>query len=251
MPSTDSIRAVNLSLHDVSPATWPACERVIKALQAVAPVAMTLLVVPDYHRSGRIDQDADFLRAMEARLAAGDELALHGYYHLDDAAPGSAPWDALRRRFYTAGEGEFAALPAAEARARLERGLALFTRLGWPCAGFVAPAWLLGPGAWEALRDSPFLYTTTLRGLYNLRNGHYLATQSLVYSVRSPWRVWLSRRWNPLLFRRLQDKALIRLSLHPADAAHPEVLRDWQRFLASALEERQAMTKEHFARTCV
>ncbi len=251
MPLTDARRALCVSLHDVAPATWPACVRILEALHAVAPVPVTLLVVPDYHRLGRVDRDPTFVRAIDARLAQGDEIALHGFYHVDDAPQARTPWGRLRRRFYTAGEGEFAALDAAQARERLEAGLALFQRLGWSAPGFVAPAWLLGDGAWQALSALSFQYTTTLQGLHHLPSRRFIPSQSLVYSVRSPWRVWLSRRWNPFLFQRLQDNSVLRLSLHPADAAHPQVMRDWQDFLARALADRVAMTKEAAVRACV
>jgi len=45
----------------------------------------------------------------------------------------------------TPGEGEFWALSEREATRRIEAGVAWFRAQGWPLAGFVAPAWLLGP----------------------------------------------------------------------------------------------------------
>ena len=74
----------------------------------------------------------------------------------------------LRRRVYTRGEGEFWALSEREATRRIEAGIAWFREHGWPLAGFVAPAWLLGPGAWQALATQRFEYTATLRELVHL-----------------------------------------------------------------------------------
>lgn len=243
-------RAVCVSLHDVAPATWPACRIILDALSAVAPVPVTLLVVPDYHHKGRVDQAPAFIKSVEARLAQGDELALHGFYHLDDAQVSNSPWGRLKRQVYTAGEGEFSALPEHQAMERLEAGLAMFDRLGWRAPGFVAPAWLLGEGSWAALARFPFQYTTTLKGLYAMPSRRFIPSQSLVYSVRSGWRIWMSRRWNPYLYSRLEDNPILRLSLHPADAAHPQVLRDWQVFLARTLESREPMTKSAAIRAC-
>jgi hypothetical protein len=97
---------------------------------------------------------------LNVALERGDELALHGYSHLDTEAGGGLCARFLRN-VYTRREGEFAALAEAEARRRLELGLDWFAARGWTPTGFVPPAWLLGEGAWRALRDAPFAYTTT------------------------------------------------------------------------------------------
>jgi hypothetical protein len=94
-------------------------------------------------------------------LERGDELALHGYSHLDTEAGSGGLRARFLRNVYTRREGEFAALTEAEARRRLELGLDWFAARGWTPTGFVPPAWLLGEGAWRALRDAPFAYTTT------------------------------------------------------------------------------------------
>lgn len=239
--STPPSRTLCVSLHDVAPATWSACAPILAMLDQTANIPLSLLVVPDYHRRGRIDRDVGFLRAMERRLARGDEIVLHGFYHLDDGPVGAL--DYLRRRVYTAGEAEFSALDQAQACERLEAGLSLFQRLGWPVSGFVAPVWLLNPAVMRALQALPFHYTSTLRGFYRLPSGQFLPSQSLVYSVRTRWRRWLSRRWNPYLFARMQQQPLLRFALHPADAVHADVMDDWRRMLLQALDSRQAMTK--------
>ncbi|MDB0554405.1 DUF2334 domain-containing protein, partial [Ralstonia solanacearum] len=40
---------------------------------------------------------------------------------------------------------------------------------------------------------------------------------------------------------------LLRLGLHPADAAYPDVVRHWQDLLAACLETRVPVTKNGFA----
>lgn len=236
--------ALCVSLHDVAPATWPACRRLLAMLDGIGPLPVSLLVVPDYHHRGCVDHDPAFVRAIEARIARGDEVVLHGYHHLDERVPGSQPLDWLQRRVYTAGEGEFAALAAADAHHRLLRGWDMLTgRLHWPIAGFVAPAWLLGPGARAALTQLPFRYTTTLRSIYRLPDWHETAAPSLVYSVRSAWRRALSRRWNRWLYSRSANLPLLRAGLHPADADHPDVVDDWRALLQHALEQRRPLTK--------
>lgn len=237
--------ALCLSLHDVAPSTWPACQRLLAAIEAVADVPVTLLVVPRYHR--RDDGGPAFRRVLEQRLAHGDELALHGYYHLDDGPPARHWREHLLRAGYTAGEGEFSALGAPDVRKRLEAGRRWFAQRDWPLAGFVAPAWLMNAPTWAYLRSSGLRYTTTLHGFHRLEDGALIPAHSLVYSVRGRWRRGLSRLWNTALLQRQRRAPLLRLSLHPADARYPEVVRHWQHLLARALAGgRTAMTKASF-----
>lgn len=229
-------------LHDVAPPTWPACRRVLAAVQEVAALPLTLLLVPHYHRAAR---DRDFEAQMSAYLAQGSELALHGYTHTD-SLPVRHLGDRLRRRFYTAGEGEFSGLTHADALWRLWAGRTWFAEQGWPLHGFVAPAWLLSSGSWAAVRAQPFRYTSTLRYLHMLPERERLLSQSLVYSTRGAWRRALSLAWNTLLAGTQTQQPLIRLELHPGDADHPQIRRSWQALLERQLRERQAMTTISF-----
>lgn len=241
--------ALCVSIHDVAPATWTDCARLLDALATLGPPPLTLLVVPDYHRQGSA-LPGRYRDALERRLAAGDELALHGWCHLDEGPPPAGVRDWLRRQVYTAGEGEFAALSAAEAARRLDAGRAWFAAQGWPLAGFVAPAWLLGPGAWQALAQPVahrprFAYTTTLRVFHSFVPQRTLSADCVVYSARSSVRRAASLAWNA----RPRDRSapLLRIALHPADASHPTLLRQALRHLQDELLEREAMTKAQFA----
>jgi len=152
-------RMLCVSIHDVAPATWADCLRLVEAVRAVADIPLTWLVVPHYHF--RPEQSPAMEACLNVALERGDELALHGYSHLDTEARGGGLRARFLRNVYTRREGEFAALAEAEARRRLELGLDWFAARGWTPTGFVPPAWLLGEGAWRALRESPFAYTTT------------------------------------------------------------------------------------------
>lgn len=238
-------RAVCVVLHDVAPATWPSCEALLRAVDAVAQVPITLLVVPEYHHGQPIDAAPDFVRAIERRLVRGDEAAMHGCFHWDDL-PVRTPMEWLRRRVYTAAEGEFAALDETAARERLERGIATFRRLGWPVRGFVPPAWLLSRGACAALADSPFCYTSTRGQFYLLPEWRAVGTASLVWSVRSGLRrraFGLMNRW---LLHRLRDAEVLRLGLHPVEGAYPEVVEFWLAALRTCLATRVPMTKANW-----
>lgn len=225
-------------LHDVAPATQRACERTIAAIHQVAPIPITLLAVPRYHCE---PTPRAFVNWLDERYVRGDEVALHGYTHLDDGVPRNFI-DRLRRRHYTRGEGEFADLSITEAMRRITAGVAWCSRQGFVLRGFVAPAWLMSPGTWEALRWLDFSYTCTLRRVVLLPERRTFTSQSLVYSTASAWRRQASLAWNTTVAAMQRRNPLLRLELHPADADHPAIRRSWQRLLETHLTERRART---------
>jgi predicted deacetylase len=231
-------RALCVVIHDVADATLGDCDRVLGAIAEVAPVPLTFLAVPRYrHRR----PTPAFEQWLSARSAHGDELALHGYTHVDDRAPRNV-LDRLRREHYTRGEGEFWSLPEADAAARLEAGVEWFRRNGWPLHGFVAPAWLLGEGAWRALRASSIGYTSTLRHIHLLSRPGRITSQSVVYSTSARWRRECSVAWARVVAAMLRGNPLMRLELHPHDADHPKIRLSWQRLLEAELKRRQPLT---------
>lgn len=245
--------AVSVVMHDVSPHTWPACERLLAALDEVVPVPATLLVVADHHHQGGIECYPDFLTTIERRRERGDEVVMHGLIHLDEDSPPRGLTEWFWRCIYTAREGEFAVLPKTEAAGRLHEGWRRLHALGWDTQGFVAPAWLMGPGTRAALREGPFAYTSTRRAIILLPHWTCLPAPSLVWSVRSVWRRRLSAVFNEALLRRVLAHPirypLLRLGLHPVDADYPEVVRFWQHALHEALQHgRKLLTKGQWVR---
>jgi len=247
--SANEPKAVCVSIHDVAPSTWPACLRLLEAVRQVADIPLTLLVVPRYH--GVATRNTDYEAMLAAMLAQGHELALHGYTHLDRAPPARG-WRALPARYwrevFTTGEGEFAAVDAVRAQRLLALGLAWFAGRGWPVSGFVAPAWLLGAGAWQALRGDVFAYTTTLTRFHLLPARRALFSPSLVYTARNRSGRCLSPPAVTALAACLAPAQLVRLSLHPRDADFPRLVSHAQRVLGALLEHRQPLTKAAFAR---
>lgn len=241
MPASEQRPALCVVLHDVAPQTWDAY-RPFAAFADRLGVPLTLLVVPDFHHAGDLHRHPRFVSALDARLARGDEIALHGYFHADDLPLRGDPVDFFMRRVYTR-EAEFYRLDASAARERLHRGLDLFTGLGWQPAGFVAPAWLLGDGARAALQGLPLRYTSSPGTLIDLRLGRTHPAPGLVWSARSRWRRGLSQRVNLALLRRHRGAALLRLGLHPVDMQHAAARRFWTDTLTQLLACRIPLTK--------
>ncbi|MFJ4155895.1 DUF2334 domain-containing protein [Pseudomonas sp. NPDC089752] len=236
-------RSLMLVLHDIAPETWPDYQPFVQAVDQMGNVPMTWLVVPDFHHRNPLTRSPTFCRLLERRLARGDELALHGFYHADEGPAPRSPGEFFMRRLYTH-EGEFYGLDQAQAMQRLEAGLTLFAQQGWPVAGFVAPAWLMSQGTREALRQLPLRYTSTPQHLYRLPDFTAYDAPGLVWSARSAWRRGLSRVVCDWQRKRWQGADTLRLGLHPVDMRHRSSREYWLRTLDDLLQQgREPLTK--------
>ena len=231
-------RSVCVVLHGVAPSTQAACDRVLTAVRAVADVPLTVLAVPRYHCERSTPAIAQWLGE---RIAEGHELALHGYTHLDDGTPHGLV-DQLRRGHFTQDDGEFRDLSMAEAMRRITAGVRWFARMGLVPRGFVAPAWLMSLGTWEALRWMDMSYTCTLRRVVLMPERRAITSQALVYGTDSAWRRQASLAWNAALAVALRGNPLLRIELHPHDADHAAIRRSWQGLLEEALRDRKPCT---------
>ena len=239
--------ALVVSVHDVSPLTQPDCEGMLQDLAEAGVRTTSLLVIPDHHRRAPVSTAPAFQQWLTALVAQGHEPVLHGYHHLRDRRPGETLRDRWTTKLYTAGEGEFYDLDQEDASRLLRQGLADLGFLPRPIIGFIAPAWLLGNGAKIAARTCGFHYTTTVHGVENLVTGRYLSSRSLVWSTRTAWRRWASLRWNDRLDRRLRQRELLRIGLHPPDRRYPEIWKQVLEIVRRAARERQALTYERVA----
>ncbi|PTT98907.1 DUF2334 domain-containing protein, partial [Pseudomonas sp. HMWF031] len=184
-----------------------------------------------------------FRRLLSGRLALGDELALHGYFHCDDGPMASNPRDWFMRRIYTH-EGEFYSLSREAALTRLHAGIDMFQRYHWPLHGFVAPAWLMSEGTRQALRQLPLSYTSDPQHLYKLPDFAVVDAPGLVWSARSAWRRGLSKLLSDQREQRWRQAPVIRLGLHPVDMRHEFSRTYWLQTLKRLIAEgRVPMTK--------
>ena len=181
-------RALVVSLHDVSPRTRPACERILEELSAFGIPACSLLVIPNHHRRGHFLDDPVFCQWLKTQAQAGHEVVTHGYFHQRARRAEESTQQKLMTRVYTADEGEFYDLDQQSARDLVAKANAEFAQLGIAPRGFIAPAWLLGTEAEAALRELKIEYTTRLGSVLDLRTNTMYRSQSLVWSVRSAWR---------------------------------------------------------------
>jgi hypothetical protein len=234
--ATDS---VVVSLHDVAPCTQQIVSTIISELSAHGVRVCSVLVVPNYHHKQPFAKDREFVTWLRALEAEGHEIVIHGFFHERPPQRKETLRDKFMTRFYTQNEGEFYDLGYEEALRRITTARDQFRALGLKPHGFIAPAWLLGEEAEQAVRDAELEYTTRLRSVCDLRSQTIFPARTLVYSIHNNWRRALSRSWNAALFRLMRSRPLLRISIHPPDYSQPII---WQQILGFITETKGTRT---------
>jgi len=231
-------RRLIASIHDVAPRFEREIEGLIGLLSPHVSNRIALLVVPNHWDQSPIVAGSPFAGRLRGWAESGFEIFLHGFYHRDLARHGRVS-DRLRSRWMTAGEGEFLGLTRDEAKARIQAGQALLEDVtGRSIAGFVAPAWLYGPGAVEALAECDVPIAEDHLSVWSPRSGAVLS--------RSPVITWASRTKLRLRSSLIAAAALrrlpirdLRIGVHPADFHSSRLLRSIGTTLRVAARRRR------------
>ncbi len=213
----------------------------VGALADVGVERTSLLLVPNYHRRGKVSNDADFCSWLHWAQRHGHEMIMHGNYHAREQRAKETFRDRVMTRFYTAGEGEFYDLSEFEAEQRLREARAVFRMVGVSSRGFIAPAWLLSQGSERALKAMGFDYTVKYSTIRDLTAGLSSEARTLVWSLRSSWRAKCSLLFNKFQAARTKKDLVVRVSLHPPDF-HNE--KAWQQALTLIRSLKES--REHF-----
>jgi len=222
-----------VAIHDVAPGHLATVQHLRERLADWGVERVTLLAVPDYHGDGRLQDSPATVAWLRARADAGDEVCLHGHFHMQLRAIRGRV-DRARARLWTAGEGECLAQGEGGRRRMLwdeKRGLE--DLIGRAVVGFVAPAWLEPRGFAATLTQAGFRWHEGGTWVERLSDGHMrsrrwrlpvvgFATRTTARRVTSI--VW-SRAATALAQRATRlGLAPARVALHPADAASPAVM---------------------------
>ncbi|HET6409797.1 MAG TPA: polysaccharide deacetylase family protein [Chthoniobacteraceae bacterium] len=237
-----SARALVVSLHDVSPLTHQACDRIVSQLASLGVPRVSLLVIPNHHGRGHFSTSPEFCAWVRARAAEGHEIVTHGYFHRRERREKEGVVQRMATRVYTADEGEFYDIERPHAAELVGRANTELREAGLQPRGFIAPAWLLSDEGEAALKDEGCEYTTRLRTVTDLRNSRIHSAQSLCWSVRAAWRRSMSLAWNALLYRALRSEPLLRISIHPVDIEHRPIWAQISYFIQNASTSRSPMT---------
>jgi predicted deacetylase len=210
--------ALVVSVHDVAVSTAPATLGWMDDLDELG-VRASLLVVPGPWRGPGLADDPDLATWLRLQAARGHEVAQHGWVH-EPPDPGPA-WRRMVNQAVCRGAGEFWSLEEGAARARLLRGRTVLWGAGLDPVGFTPPGWLASPASVRALRSLGYGYTTTHRGVHDLRSGRRLTALALSNRPGSP-----TERLGCEVVRRAARHAVdrgqvVRIALHPDDRLRP------------------------------
>jgi hypothetical protein len=219
MSLTRPSRLLLASIHDVSPRFESEVDRLIDLLAPHVGTTLAMLVVPNHWGDAPIVPGSHFAGRLRTWAEQGVEMFLHGFTHRDDAQHSGAASRA-RARLMTAGEGEFLGLSRSEAASRIADGRALIEGvIGQPIDGFVAPAWLYGEGAREALKEAAIPLAEDHLRVWSPATGAELAWGPVI--------TWASRTRARLLSSLAAAAALrhapldvLRIGVHPPDIRH-------------------------------
>lgn len=230
-------RLLLASIHDVSPRFESEVDRLIDLLAPHVGTRLAMLVVPNHWGEAPIVPGSPFAGRLRGWAEQGVEMLLHGFTHRDDAQYSGAA-DRVRARFMTASEGEFLGLSSAEATARINEGQALVESvIGRPIDGFVAPAWLYGEGAREALERTAVPLAEDHLRVWSPATGAELAWGPVI--------TWASRTRMRLLSSLAAAAALrhaplqvLRIGVHPPDVRHPALVASIGKTFTAARRNR-------------
>lgn len=228
------MRQIIVSIHDVHPSSLEACRQQVRFCESLGIRRFSILAVPAFHVHEPLHRSEELVKWLQARESLGDEVAIHGFYHLNTSAITSVP-DWFWNRIYTANEAEFAALDFIEARNRIETGRQCLLDAGLHPVGFVAPGWLMNPNVTKAVFCLGLSYTNRLTAIIPA-SGKPIRRRSLCYSARAAWRRQISLVWNAMLWQTVKGNDLVRVSLHPSDLEHAPLRTQISAILANAVK---------------
>ena len=215
-------RRLLASIHDVGPRFESEVDALVDRLsRLLGGPTFAMLVVPDHWDQAPLSAAPAYAAKLRAWADSGVEMFLHGWRHRDDA-----PAKGFAQKHMTAGEGEFAALTASEASARIADGRKVVEdAIGRAVTGFVAPAWLYSPGAIAAVRDAGFALAEDHMKVWRPADNHVLARGPVItWASRSPGRIRSSLMFSALARTALKPLSTVRIAVHPGDVHVPALL---------------------------
>ena len=231
------------SIHDVHPGSLEAVERLVERFERhLNGPNYAMLIVPDHWGRNALRGNAGFAARLRGWADQGVEMFVHGWFHQDRSEHSGLA--ALKAKHMTASEGEFLGLSRAEAARRMAEGKALIEDVtGRPAAGFIAPAWLYGPGAMKALADSGFALAEDHMKVWRPASGEVLAKGPVItWASRSGPRTASSLLAAALGRTFLGPLPTVRVAVHPGDVTKPSILASIDATLA-AFAKRRAIAR--------
>ena len=234
-------RLLLASIHDVGPAFESEIDALFARLTGLlGSPKIAMLVVPNHWDRAPLSAAPGFAHKLRAWADMGVEMFVHGWFHKDLAQHNGLA--SFKARHMTAGEGEFLGLDALEAARRMAEGRALIEDIiGRQAAGFIAPAWLYGPGARVALRQSGLALAEDHFRVWEAATNRIVARGPVItWATRSPAREASSLFFAALARHMLRPLPVVRVAVHPGDAHSSQVLASIDKCVSALLPGREA-----------
>ncbi|PKB19322.1 hypothetical protein B0I00_1553 [Novosphingobium kunmingense] len=229
------------SIHDVGPRFEREVDQLAGQLSRIlGGPKFAMLVVADHWGAAPLAESKAFHVRLRQWSDAGVEMFVHGWFHKDVARHSGAA--SFKARHMTAGEGEFLGLSEAEAAQRMADGKALVEDIiGRPAAGFIAPAWLYGPGAQAALANSGFALAEDHFRVWQPASGRVLARGPVItWASRTRGRQLSSRLVAGLARYGLHAAETVRVAVHPGDTTVPALIESIEATFGAFARRRPA-----------
>jgi hypothetical protein len=245
---------VHVSIHDVSPAFADEVRQALAMCHARG-ITPALLVVPNFHGTAPLVQDASFCAELRALQASGHEVFLHGFYHRSTEAEreamlargvGGRAATFVSQKLVSQNEAECSLLTTEELERRIGFGEAVLEEAGLRIEGFVPPAWGLQPDLEGILARRGYRYLEERLAIVDPVARVRRRSLVLNFASRTPERI-LSTTAFCRGARPLAALAPTRIALHPKDL-HVRLLRhETESLLDWARDRRVVRAPELFA----
>lgn len=207
-----------VSVHDVSQGTLEAAQAWARDLDGIG-VPVTFLAVAGPFRGPMLSPEGQAACWLRDRQLQGDEVAVHGWSHAEQA--GSQGWRGALARPLARGAAELAAVGELEARRILERCVLTLAAAGIRPVGLTPPGYLLSPGGRAAARHVGLRYTASHLAVHDALEGR---TERIPAFCHRPG-TRLERAGAALLADAVAVMARagrsVRVGLHPDDLERP------------------------------
>lgn len=215
---------LHVSIHDVSPAFSTEVRQALRLCHERG-IKPALLVVPNFHGSAPLVQDAPFCAELRALQLDGHEVFLHGFFHRSSetereamnarGARGRAT-TFLSQNVVSGNEAECSLLDDDELEARIIEGERVLTEAGLRIEGFVPPAWGLQPNLQAILARRGYRYLEERLAVVDPVTGRRKRSLVLNYASRNAERI-VSTVAFCRAARPLAALSPTRIALHPKD----------------------------------
>jgi predicted deacetylase len=233
-------KSLVVALHDVCPPFEAEFHSWRKLLDKWGVPRRSIAVVPFQNGASPLRESPTLVDALHEETQVGSEILLHGYTHVHERTYPRMR-DRFRDRLTTRGCAEFSDLSPEEALERARKGLReIQPFLPTPIRGFTPPGWWMDAHAIQSLDQLAFSFCTTTFGIIDLRRGRTIRAPVIVGLPQSGFFPFLLHGYSfRILPVFLQKQRVLRIALHPYDLDNPRFLRETERLIRQAVEERE------------